>query len=65
MKFIEKAELLATKLEEQGDAESAEVVRKLLSEVRLGRSANRRLRRNKRSACEKLEAAGFKDLRRE
>jgi hypothetical protein len=63
MKFLEKAEALAKTLEEKGDTENAEVVKKLLSEVRLGRSANRRLRRNKRSACEKMEEAGLKDIR--
>lgn len=63
MKFLEKAEALAKTLEEKGDTENAEVVKKLLSEVRLGRSANRRLRRNKRSAYEKMEEAGLKDIR--
>lgn len=34
MKFLEKAEALAKTLEEKGDTENAEVVKKLLSEVR-------------------------------
>lgn len=54
MKFLEKAEDLQRRL----SPDDAAIVEKLISEVRLGRSQNRKLRRNKRSLHERLESAG-------
>lgn len=51
MKFLDKAEDLARRL----PPEDAEVIQKLISEVRLGRSQARRLRRNKKSILAKTE----------
>lgn len=51
MKFLDKAEDLARRL----SPEDAEVIQKLISEVRLGRSQARRLRRNKKSILAEAE----------
>ena len=51
MRFLDKAEDLARRL----SPEDAEVIQKLISEVRLGRSQARRLRRNKKSILAKTE----------
>ena len=42
-------------LTEKGDTASVEVIQKLISEVRILRSQGRRLKRNKKSLCVKLE----------
>lgn len=57
MQFITQAESLAKNLEEQGKESDAEVVRKLISELRLLRSRSRRLSRNKKSLMAEKENA--------
>lgn len=57
MQFITQAENLAKNLEEQGKESDADVVRKLISELRLLRSRSRRLSRNKKSLMAEKENA--------
>ena len=54
--LMHDAEKAVKALTEKGDMESVEVIQKLISEVRILRSQGRRLKRNKKSLCVKLEA---------
>ena len=56
--LMRDAEKAVKALTEKGDAESVEVIQKLISEVRILRSQGRRLKRNKKSLCVKLEGLG-------
>lgn len=53
MRDAEKAVKVLT---EKGDTASVEVIQKLMSEVRVLRSQARRLSRNKKALCERLES---------
>lgn len=53
--LMRDAEKAVKVLTEKGDSESAEVIKKLMSEIRILRSQGRRLKRNKKSLCVKLE----------
>ena len=54
--LMRDAEKAVKALTEKGDTASVEVIQKLISEVRILRSQGRRLKRNKKSLCVKLEA---------
>jgi len=53
--LMRDAEKLVKALSEKGDTESVEIINRLVSEVRILRSQGRRLKRNKKSLCVKLE----------
>jgi hypothetical protein len=53
--LMREAEKAIKKLTEIGDKDSVEIVQKLVSEVRRLRSQSRRLMRNKKSLCVKIE----------
>lgn len=53
--LMRDAEKAVKALTEKGDTENVEVIQKLISEVRILRSQGRRLKRNKKSLCVKLE----------
>lgn len=55
--LMRDAEKAVKALTEKGDTESVEVIQKLISEVRILRSQGRRLKRNKKSLCVKLESS--------
>lgn len=53
--LMRDAEKAVKALTEKGDMKSVEIIQKLISEVRILRSQGRRLKRNKKSLCVKLE----------
>ena len=53
--LMRDAEKAIKKLTESGDKESVEILERLVSEVRILRSQGRRLKRNKKGLCVKLE----------
>ena len=55
--LMRDAEKAVKALMEKGDTESVEVIQKLVSEIRILRSQGRRLKRNKKSLCVKLESS--------
>lgn len=55
--LMRDAEKAMKALTEKGDTESVEIIQKLVSEVRILRSQGRRLKRNKKSLCVKLESS--------
>jgi hypothetical protein len=57
MQFMNQAEELAKNLDSQGRKDDADVVRKLIAELRLSRSRSRRLARNKKSLMAEKENA--------
>lgn len=60
--LMRDAEKAVKALNEKGDSVSVEVIQKLMSEVRILRSQGRRLKRNKKSLCVKLEGLGLDSL---
>ena len=53
--LMRDAEKVVKALSEKGDNESVEIINRLVSEIRILRSQGRRLKRNKKSLCVKLE----------